>query len=52
MQFELSVKCGCGKSIGKVRADTAFLPEELQAKVNKLILAHRGECKYYQPRAV
>lgn len=48
MQAELSVKCGqCGKGLGVVKVDTADMPEELQAKVNAVILAHRQDCRYY-----
>lgn len=48
MQAELSVKCGqCGKSLGVVKADTADMPEELQARVNAVVLAHRKDCTYY-----
>jgi hypothetical protein len=48
MQAELIIKCGgCGKKVGEVKCDTADMPEELQAKVNKVILAHRKMCKYY-----
>ena len=48
MQAELAIKCqGCRKVIGKVLIDTADLPGELQAKINKVILAHRSDCAYY-----
>ena len=48
MQANLSIRCGqCGKHLSDVQVDTADMPEELQAKVNKVILAHRGECRYY-----
>ena len=47
MQAELNVKCGqCGQHLGVVAVDTADMPEELQAKINKVILAHRGDCRY------
>jgi len=49
MQAILQVKCGqCDKPIGIVRMDTADMPEQLQEKVNKVILAHRQECRYYR----
>ena len=48
MQAILNIKCGqCEKLIGVVKVDTADMPEELQAKVNKVILAHRQDCRYY-----
>jgi len=48
MQAELNVKCGqCGKQLGVVKVDTADMPEELQAKVNAVILRHRDNCQYY-----
>ena len=46
MQAELSIKCACGKKLGKVKIDTANMPDELQARVNKVILEHRKDCKY------
>jgi heterodisulfide reductase subunit A-like polyferredoxin len=49
MQAKLSVKCGqCEKRLGEVSVDTADMPETLQEKVNKVILAHRQECRYYR----
>ena len=49
MQAELNIYCGgCGKSLGVVKIDTADMPEQLQAKVNKPILAHRQDCRYYR----
>lgn len=48
MQAEIKVRCsGCGKDAGAVVVDTADMPEELQNKVNKVILNHRKDCKYY-----
>jgi len=48
MQAELIIKCGgCGIPLGAVKIDTADMPEELQAKINKVILQHRSECKFY-----
>ena len=48
MQAELNIKCGqCGKHLGDVSVDTADMPEQLQEKVNKVILAHREDCRYY-----
>lgn len=44
MQANLIVKCGqCGESLGIVKVDTADMPERLQEKVNKVILAHRKD---------
>ncbi len=49
MKAELVVKCSqCGHSLGKVEIDTADMPEQLQSKVNKIILEHRKECSYYK----
>ena len=49
MQAKLSIRCGtCDVYLGDVRVDTADMPEELQEKVNKVILAHRQDCKYYR----
>jgi len=49
MQAELNVKCSqCEKQLGKVKVDTADMPEILQEKVNKVILVHRQECRYYR----
>jgi len=48
MQAKLIVKCGqCEKHLGEVSVDTADMPETLQEKVNKVILAHRADCTYY-----
>ncbi len=49
MQARLIVKCEqCERNLGEVRVDTADMPNELQAKVNKVILSHRGDCRYYR----
>jgi len=49
MQAKLSVKCGqCEKHLGEIPVDTADMPEQLQERVNKVILAHRQECRYYK----
>lgn len=49
MKAELVIRCEqCGKALGKVLADTADMPEALQDKVNKVILAHRADCRYYK----
>lgn len=51
MQAQLTVYCEqCGEYIGSVKVDTADMPEELQAKVNAVILGHRGCCPYYKCR--
>lgn len=53
MQAKLSVKCGqCEKHLGDVQADTADMPEQLQEKVNQVILAHRKDCRYYADKLV
>ena len=49
MQARLIIYCEeCRKCLDRVQVDTADMPEELQAKVNKVILAHRKDCKYYR----
>jgi hypothetical protein len=49
MQAKLIVKCGqCEKHLGEIPVDTADMPEQLQERVNKVILAHRQECRYYK----
>lgn len=48
MQAKVGIRCkGCGKYLGDVNIDTADMPDELQAKVNGVILDHREDCKYY-----
>lgn len=49
MQAKLKVYCEQdGKHLGDVAVDTADMPEQLQEKVNKVILKHRQDCKYYK----
>jgi len=49
MQAKLIVKCGqCEKHVGDIQVDTADMPEQLQAKVNAVILRHRDSCQYYR----
>ena len=49
MQAQLKIKClGCLKDVGAIKIDTADIPEKLQAKINKIILEHRKDCKYYR----
>jgi hypothetical protein len=51
MQFSMNVRClGCNRQVGRVLADTANRPDELQAKINKLVLAHRPDCPYYKEK--
>ena len=48
MQAILQVKCGqCEQLLGEISVDTADMPEQLQEKINKVILAHRPDCTYY-----
>jgi len=48
MQANLIIKCGqCKKHLGDIGIDTADMPEQLQDKVNKVVLAHRQDCRYY-----
>ena len=52
MQVQLKVYCKQdGEYIGMVNVDTADMPEQLQSKVNKVILAHRKDCRYYAAAA-
>ena len=52
MQANLIIRCGqCEKYLGDVSVDTADMPEQLQAKVNKVILGHRKHCRYYAGQA-
>jgi hypothetical protein len=47
MQATLQVKCGqCERKIGEVKMDTADMPNDLQKKINKVILGHRSDCKF------
>jgi hypothetical protein len=49
MQAQLKVYCTqCDKYLGEVPVDTADMPEDLQKRVNKVILAHRQNCLCYK----
>ena len=49
MQAELTIRCAqCLEQLGLVKVDTAAMPEELQEKINAVLLAHRGDCRYYR----
>ena len=49
MKAELSVRCSqCLKRLALVPVDTADMPEQLQGKVNTVILKHRKDCEYYK----
>lgn len=49
MQANLLIRCAaCSKKLGVVRIDTADMPDQLQAKINLVILRHRQDCKYYR----
>lgn len=49
MQAKLTVKCGqCEQLLGEIPVDTADMPEQLQERLNKVILVHRQECRYYR----
>jgi hypothetical protein len=51
MQAHLKIYCAQdGQYLGMVKADTADLPEQLQEKVNRVILAHRQDCPYYRKK--
>jgi peptide methionine sulfoxide reductase MsrB len=53
MQARVSIQCAaCGQRLGRCLVDTADMPEELQQKVNSVILAHRQECPYYRQKEV
>lgn len=48
MQAELRILCnGCSKCIGEASVDTADDADVIQARINKVILSHRQECRYY-----
>ena len=48
MQAKLKVYCGgCDRAIGQASIDTADMPEELQRKVNTVVLEHRKDCPVY-----
>jgi len=48
MKAMLKVYCeGCAKHLGPVSCDTADMPNDLQRKINKVILDHRLSCPYY-----
>ncbi len=51
MQAKLSVKCGqCDKLLGEIPVDTADMPDNLQERINWVILEHRKDCRYYGAR--
>ena len=53
MQAQLKIYCGQdGMFLGEVKVDTADMPDQLQEKINKVILAHRKDCKYYSGQHV
>jgi len=48
MQASIYIKCkGCFRWLDHLDIDTADMPDELQSKINKVILAHRHDCTYY-----
>ena len=48
MQARLKIQCNsCGRNLGEIVVDTADMPEELQARINRAILGHRQNCRYY-----
>ncbi|MBA7584496.1 hypothetical protein ES708_26451 [subsurface metagenome] len=48
MQARLIIECNqCDKHLGEIPVDTADMPETLQERINKVILAHRPDCPYY-----
>ena len=52
MKANLLVRCNaCEASLGNVLVDTADLPEDVQQRVNTVILAHREDCRYYRTRS-
>lgn len=51
VKANLTVRChACEAFLGDVLVDTADLPEDVQSKLNKVILAHREDCRYYRTR--
>ncbi len=51
MQATIEIKCyQCLKWLGSLDIDTANMPDELQEKINRIILSHRQDCFYYKNR--
>lgn len=50
MKAKLKISCDqCAKHLGVILYDTAGIPwgDELQKQLDKVILVHRKDCKYY-----
>jgi hypothetical protein len=48
MLAKLKIDCyECKRHLGGLIIDTAFMPDELQKRINHIILNHRDNCKYY-----
>ena len=48
MKAVLKINCdACGRYLGETTVDTATMADELQQRINLIILRHRSECKYY-----
>ena len=54
MKAYLRLKCyGCDAVLDNALVvDTADMPDELQAKINKVLLNHRKNCRYYKVEVV
>jgi hypothetical protein len=51
MRANLTVTCRqCDSKIGDVVMLTNDFPDQLQEKINKIMLAHRQDCLYYRTR--
>lgn len=49
MQGLIVIRCEvCRQKLGDLVVDTADLPDNLQERINKIILAHREGCYYYR----
>ena len=49
MRALVKVTCEqCHRHLGTAVVDTADLPEEVQLRVNAIIIRHRKDCRYYR----
>ena len=48
MQATIRINCeGCGRYLNQLKIDTADMPDDLQKRINEVILKHRKECPFY-----
>ena len=53
MQAIIIIRCEqCERRLGQIRIDTADMADQVQNKINKIILAHRRDCQYYGAKVV